>query len=99
MEGEYTVHQIQPGESLSKVAQIYYGDYQLFHVIARYNGIADPTSIKVGQKIKVPRLENGAALSLERPYRPEQAEAVPDTPYATRNRRIRPSLRNTGANG
>jgi tetratricopeptide (TPR) repeat protein len=82
MEGEYTVHQIQPGESLSKVAQIYYGDYQLFQVIARYNGIADPTSIKVGQKIKVPRLDNGATLSPERQYLTEPAEAVPDTPYA-----------------
>jgi len=59
--GEYTLYQIQPGESLSKIAKKYYGDYRLFRVIADYNGIDDPTSIKVGQKVKVPRLETAGA--------------------------------------
>ena len=84
MKGEYTVHQIQPGESLSKVAQLYYGDYKLFHVIAKYNDIADPTSIKVGQKVKVPRLESvpspiTAAVepAPETPYTPEAVEPEP----------------------
>ena len=90
VEGEYTVHQIQPGESLSKLAQIYYGDYQLFHVIAKYNGITDPTTVKVGQKIKVPRLENVAPRSQERPYRPEQAEPAPDAPYSPETAESKP---------
>ncbi|BBO73308.1 hypothetical protein DSCW_07250 [Desulfosarcina widdelii] len=59
--GEYTLHEIQPGESLSKIAKKYYGDYKLFRVIADYNGIDDPTSIKVGQKVKVPNLETAGA--------------------------------------
>ncbi len=74
---EFTVHQIQPGESLAKVAQIYYGDYQLFHVIAKYNGISDPASIKVGQKVKVPRLEKSTEPATETPYRPEAPELEP----------------------
>jgi tetratricopeptide (TPR) repeat protein len=82
--GEYTVHQIQPGESLSKIANKYYGDYTLFRVIADYNGINDPTSVKVGQRIKVPRLEGTTAPvtasiepAPEAPYQPEPAEAEP----------------------
>ena len=81
----YTVHQIQPGESLAKVAQIYYGDYQLFPVIAKYNGISDPASIKVGQKVKVPRLEKPPEPATATPYRPEAPETGPvvETPEAS----------------
>lgn len=53
----YVVHTIQPGESLSKVAMIYYGDYHKFSTIAKYNDIADATEVKVGQKIKVPEID------------------------------------------
>jgi tetratricopeptide (TPR) repeat protein len=73
----YTIHQIQPGESLAKVAQIYYGDYKLFHVIASYNGITDPASIKVGQKVKVPRLEPSVEPETDSPYLPEASESKP----------------------
>ncbi len=86
MEGEYTLHQIQPGESLSKVAQIYYGDYQLFHVIAAYNGISDPTSIKVGQQVKVPRLEKTSS----RTAAPAQATA---TPYLPGPAKLKPAVK------
>jgi len=54
---KYIVHTIKPGESLSKVAMIYYGDYYKFPIIAKYNDISDATDIKVGQKIKVPEIE------------------------------------------
>jgi tetratricopeptide (TPR) repeat protein len=56
IEGDYIVHQIAPGESLSKLAQMYYGDFNKFRTIANYNGITDPTSVRVGQTIKIPRL-------------------------------------------
>ena len=58
IEGDYTIHQIAPGESLSKIAHAYYGDYNLFSVIAKFNGIDDPTSVRVGQKIKIPKLDS-----------------------------------------
>lgn len=80
--GEYTLHEIQPGESLSKIAKKYYGDYKLFRVIADYNGIDDPTSIKVGQKVKVPRLETGGAAQ------PPADEAAPA--YATEPAELAP---------
>lgn len=59
----YIVHTIKRGESLSKVARIYYGDYHKFPIIAKYNNIADATRIKVGQKIKVPEIEGTEFLA------------------------------------
>lgn len=54
---KYIVHTIKPGETLSKVAIAYYGDYKKFSIIAQYNGLGDATKIAVGQKIKVPEIE------------------------------------------
>lgn len=53
----FIVHTIEPGESLSKVAKQYYGDYHKFPIIAKYNNIIDATDIKVGQRIRVPVIE------------------------------------------
>jgi tetratricopeptide (TPR) repeat protein len=87
VKGEYTLHQIQPGENLSKIAQTYYGDYKLFHVIAEYNGIEDPTAVKVGQTVKVPHLDKTSSSAMatvepekESPYIPATsiAEPAPD---------------------
>ncbi|MFO7713060.1 LysM peptidoglycan-binding domain-containing protein [Desulfosarcina sp.] len=77
---EFSVHQIKPGESLSRVAEIYYGDAKLFRVIAAYNGISDPTSVKVGQKVNVPRLDQMASSGLTTAAKPAQAH--PYTPEA-----------------
>lgn len=53
----YIVHEIRPGENLAKLAKHYYGDYQKFSIIARYNYITDANKVKVGKKIKVPEIE------------------------------------------
>ncbi len=53
----FIVHTIRPGESLSKVAGIYYGDHQKFPIIAKYNNITDATRVHEGQEIKVPEIE------------------------------------------
>ena len=47
-------HAMQPGESLSIVAKRTLGDAMLFHALARYNGIANPSAIKAGQVIRIP---------------------------------------------
>ncbi|WP_319525595.1 tetratricopeptide repeat protein [uncultured Desulfosarcina sp.] len=81
--GEYVLHEIQPGESLSIIAKKYYGDYKLYRMIADYNGIDDPTSVKVGQKVKVPRLEAAEApqapVAEPEPAEPEQPQMAPET--------------------
>jgi tetratricopeptide (TPR) repeat protein len=53
----YIVHTIQPGQSLSKVAVMYYGDRHKFPIIAKYNNLTDATRVHEGQKIKVPEIE------------------------------------------
>jgi len=53
----YVLHAIQRGDSLSKIAETYYGDHAKFSIIAEFNNITDVTKIRVGQRIKVPEIE------------------------------------------
>ena len=55
---QYIVHTLKPGESLSAVAKIYYGDYKKFPLIAAFNEFEDASRLTVGQKIKVPKIDN-----------------------------------------
>lgn len=51
---KYVVHVVSPGESISKLAQIYYGDYKKYPIIARFNGLEDAASVRVGQQVRIP---------------------------------------------
>lgn len=53
----YITHVVQPGDSLSKLARTYYGDYNKFDLIAKFNDIDDLTSVRLGQEIKIPEVE------------------------------------------
>lgn len=46
-----TVHVVQPGENLFRIALRYGLDY---NYLASYNGITDPSRVFVGQQIKIP---------------------------------------------
>jgi len=70
----YIVHTIQPGQNLSKLAEIYYGDYQKFPLIAEYNSIMDATQVRVGQEIKVPEVEGVAFKGHEEFIEPDGTE-------------------------
>jgi nucleoid-associated protein YgaU len=48
-------HIVRPGESLSAIAQKYYGDMEKYVEIAKANNISNPDLIRVGQKIQIPR--------------------------------------------
>jgi len=50
------VHVVQHGETLSKIADAYYGVMRLFTEIAAVNGI-DPDYIEVGQELIIPDIE------------------------------------------
>jgi len=50
---DYVVHILKSGESVSKLAKLYYGDYKKFHIIAEFNNMSDATRVKIGQKIKI----------------------------------------------
>ena len=93
-EGEraFITHEIAPGESISKLALKYYGDYKKYHHIANFNNMTDATRVRVGQrvmvpvidgvtiddlKVKVPRLEKSTEPATATPYRPEAPELEP----------------------
>jgi len=71
---KYIIHTIKPGESLSMVAKIYYGDYKKFPIIAEFNNIPENTQVKVGQKIKVPEIEGALSLAKKQDVETEEGK-------------------------
>jgi tetratricopeptide (TPR) repeat protein len=53
----HVVHKVKPGESLSKLAAFYYGDYRKFPIIAKYNNLSDAAALSVGQELKIPDIK------------------------------------------
>ena len=47
-------HQVGPGDTLDRIAARYYGDANLWRLIAAANGIQDPLAITPGQLIAIP---------------------------------------------
>lgn len=49
-------HEVKAGETLSKIAQRYYGDASLYPKIFEANRdvLKDPNLIRVGQKLRIP---------------------------------------------
>jgi len=59
---KYITHIIKPGESISELAIIYYGDYKKFPIIAKYNNLDDATQVEPGEEIKIPIIEGTSLL-------------------------------------
>ncbi|NNL76895.1 MAG: LysM peptidoglycan-binding domain-containing protein [Desulfobacterales bacterium] len=78
----FITHTIQPGESLSKLAQMYYGDYTKFDVIAKFNSLQDGINVRVGQEIKIPEVEGLAFAAEGKPEKIEEAK-IPEKLPAT----------------
>lgn len=47
-------YEVQPGETLSVLAQRFLGNYRLFFVLARYNDIEKPMLLQAGQVLRIP---------------------------------------------
>jgi len=47
-------HVVRRGDTLTGISQKYYGTITLYDELAHYNGIADPSLIRVGQVIEIP---------------------------------------------
>lgn len=50
-------HQLQPGETLDRVAAHYYDDPTAWRELARANGIRDPFEVRAGSQLNIPTLE------------------------------------------
>ncbi len=76
----YVVHTVQADESISTLAERYYGDYRKFHFIAEYNELEDATKVTVGQEIKIPVIEGTPIIADPEAIKTdsgETAEALP----------------------
>jgi tetratricopeptide (TPR) repeat protein len=70
---EYFDYTVRSGESLSLIAERYLGDPLEFYILARYNGIDNPSRLDVNQTIRVPGT----------PPAPPPADKVADTTEPT----------------
>ncbi len=53
---EFTVYTVKAGDSLSKIAKEHYGDARKYDIIVKANGITDPSKVRVGMKLQIPKL-------------------------------------------
>ncbi len=49
-----TVYTVKSGDTLSAIAQKYFGDANRYRDIAHFNNMSNPDDIKVGQQIRIP---------------------------------------------
>jgi nucleoid-associated protein YgaU len=45
---------VKPGDNLSKISKLYYGDANQYQKIAKANGLDNPDKIRVGQTLQIP---------------------------------------------
>jgi len=82
---DYIEHALQSGESLSILAQMYYGDKMKYDIIALFNDITDVNRVSVGQKIKVPVIEK-----MEASYQPSKVIKEPAAKPAREAEAVKP---------
>ncbi|NND66061.1 MAG: LysM peptidoglycan-binding domain-containing protein [Halioglobus sp.] len=71
------------GDSLSSLSKQYLGSVYKFHALAKYNGIIEPQSLKLGQKIRIPLTDTAAkafASGGAAPPAEAESEAEPEMP-------------------
>ena len=78
---ESYMYRVQPGETLSRIAQRFMGDVHLFYILARYNDIKVPKLLSGGQLVRIPGKAPPAAPVASAP--PPAAPAAP-APVAQR---------------
>ena len=52
--GQDQAYTVKPGDLLSKIAQHFYGDGNLYEPIAKANKMSNPNALKVGEQITIP---------------------------------------------
>ena len=62
--GSDTVHTVADGDTLTRIAAQYYGSGDNWRRIADANGIADPSLVYVGQKLRIPPATGGSAAPI-----------------------------------
>jgi len=78
----YIIHSVQHGETLSKLAQMYYGDIARYHVIAKFNNLKEGVPLKVGQKLNIPEVEGLPFLAPSKAGKAKVSSIPPPMPPA-----------------
>ncbi len=76
---ESFAYRVQPGETLSRIAQRHLNDLHLFYILARYNNIRVPRNLAGGQIIRLP----GKGPLAPVPSAPAPVTQVPTAPAAS----------------
>lgn len=53
---EPTLYTVKRGDTLSKISREFYNDPEKYNVIMEYNNITDPTTLQIGQVLKIPNI-------------------------------------------
>lgn len=77
---ESFAYRVQPGESLSRIAQRFMNDLHLFYILARYNNIKVPRNLAGGQTIRVPGKAPAAGTQPSAPAAAPVAATPPPAP-------------------
>jgi len=78
---EYFLHKVRRNESLSILAKRFLGDPLAFYILARYNGIENPSRLDVGESIKIPgKRPSAEAQGTEAPAAREEPPATSPPP-------------------
>ena len=95
----YREIRLTEGESLSTLSRDYLGSLYKFHALAKYNGVSEPRSVRVGQTIRIPMTDHArevfsadapASQSISTPHPPDEpaesggAVGVVDSPSVQR---------------
>lgn len=79
-------YQVRPGETMSMLAGRFLGDSLMFYALARYNGIAAPTTLQPGQMLMIPRRAKPASPPVTAKRAPTTGRAAaPATPEPVRD--------------
>jgi tetratricopeptide (TPR) repeat protein len=62
----FIIHKIAPGESISKLALKFYGDYKKYYHIANFNNLSNAAQVRVGQRIMIPVIKGVSLDDLKR---------------------------------
>ena len=81
----FIIHTVVAKETLSALAQRYYGDFRKYDLIAKFNDIRVTDSLRVGQDLKIPEVEGVPFLATDSHKKIEKSLESEIIPEAEKN--------------